>query len=160
MNPIGMIFRLYFTWQSRNKSLNELISQSEASGKTILDGLKDKSDTPANREKLRHIIGIERWGQRRLKTLLGEPPVARGYPASVFSDEYNGYQPAESLDFKALRAEFKSTRAETAKLLRTLQKKGLAKTGQAYHNSMGEIPITVWAGYLTMHANMEYKRIK
>ncbi|MCB9147777.1 MAG: DinB family protein [Caldilineaceae bacterium] len=151
MNPIGMIFRLYFTWQSRNKSLNELISQSEASGKTILDGLKDKSDTPANREKLRHIIGIERWGQRRLKTLLGEPPL---------TDEYNGYQPAESLDFKALRAEFKSTRAETAKLLRTLQKKGLAKTGQAYHNSMGEIPITVWAGYLTMHANMEYKRIK
>ena len=150
MNPIGMIFRLYFTWQSRNKSLNELISQSEASGKTILDGLKDKSDTPANREKLRHIIGIERWGQRRLKTLLGEPPL---------TDEYNGYQPAESLDFKALRAEFKSTRAETAKLLRTLQKKGLAKTGQAYHNSMGEIPITVWAGYLTMHANMEYKRI-
>ena len=151
MNPIGMIFRLYFTWQSRNKSLNELISQSEASGKTIWDDLKDKSDTPANREKLRHIIGIERWGQRRLKTLLGEPPL---------TDEYNGYQPAESLDFKALRAEFKSTRAETAKLLRTLQKKGLAKTGQAYHNSMGEIPITVWAGYLTMHANMEYKRIK
>ena len=150
MNPIGMIFRLYFTWQSRNKSLNELISQSEASGKTIWDDLKDKSDTPANREKLRHIIGIERWGQRRLKTLLGEPPL---------TDEYNGYQPAESLDFKALRAEFKSTRAETAKLLRTLQKKGLAKTGQAYHNSMGEIPITVWAGYLTMHANMEYKRI-
>ncbi|MCB0083161.1 MAG: DinB family protein [Caldilineaceae bacterium] len=151
MNPIGMIFRLYFTWQSRNKSLNELISQSEASGKIIWDDLKDKSDTPANREKLRHIISIERWGQRRLKTLLGEPPL---------TDEYNGYQPAESLDFKALRAEFKSTRAETAKLLRTLQKKGLAKTGQAYHNSMGEIPITVWAGYLTMHANMEYKRIK
>lgn len=151
MNPISMLFKLYFTWQVRNKSLNELISAAEAGGKTIMDNLKDKPDTPANRKQMRHIIGIERWGQRRLKTLLGEPPL---------TDEYDGYQPAESLDFNALKAEFKSTRAETAKILRTIQKKGLAKTGKALHNGMGEIPITIWAGYLTMHANFEHKRIK
>ena len=85
---------------------------------------------------MRHIIGIERWGQRRLKTLLGEPPL---------TDEYDSYQPAESLEFSALKAEFKSTRAETVKLLKTLQKKGLAKTGTAHHNGMGDVPITIWA---------------
>ena len=46
MNPIGTIFRLYLTWQVRNKSLNELIAAADSSGKTITNNLADKPDTP------------------------------------------------------------------------------------------------------------------
>jgi len=43
------------------------------------------------------VIGIERWGQRRLRMLLGEPPV---------SDEYDSYRPGEDLSMPALRDAF------------------------------------------------------
>jgi len=151
MNPLSFIFRSVFQLQVRNKSLAELVDAAEKSGNTITTHLADKTDTPYNRQQLRHLIGIERWGQRRLQTLLGEPPLR---------DEYNGYQPAESLDFAALRNEFTQTRQATLDLVRTLQQKGVAATGKAYHNTMGDVPVTIWTRYLTMHAAMESKRIK
>ncbi|MEZ4865144.1 MAG: DinB family protein [Caldilineaceae bacterium] len=151
MNPISFIFRTVMRFQTRGKSLDELVAAAAASGQNISHALADKADTPENRKQLRHIIGIERWGQRRLQTLLGEP---------LLQDEYDGYQPAESLDFQALRAEFAQTRQTTLDLVRTLQQKGVAETGQALHNGMGEVPVTIWVRYLTMHANFEHTRIK
>lgn len=151
MNPISFVFRTVFQLQVRNKSLPALVKDAEESGKNITTYLTGKADTPQNRQQLRHIIGIERWGQRRLKTLLGEPPL---------QDEYDGYQPAETLDFKTLSNEFTQTRQETLALLHTLQEKGVATTGKAYHNGMGDVPVTIWTRYLTSHANFEHKRIK
>jgi hypothetical protein len=150
MNLVRFIFRTVFQLQVRNKSLPDLIRAAEESGKTITAYLADKADTPKNRQQLRHIIGIERWGQRRLKTLLGEPPL---------QDEYERYQPAETLDFKTLANEFAQTRHATVDLLRVLQQNGAA-TGTAYHNAMGDVPITIWTRYLTTHAEFERKRIK
>lgn len=151
MNPISFIFRSVFQLQVLNKSLTDLVSNAEKSGNTITTQLADKPDTPHNRQQLRHLIGIERWGQRRLQTLLGEPPLR---------DEYESYQPAESLDFATLRNEFTQTRQATLDLLQTLQQKGVAATGKAYHNGMGDVPVTIWTRYLTMHAEMESKRIR
>ena len=151
MNPISFIFRSVFQLQVRNKSLTELVAAAEKSGNTITTHLADKSDTPYNRQQLRHLIGIERWGQRRLQTLLGAAPLR---------DEYDGYQPAENLDFATLRTEFTQTRQATLDLLRTIQQKGVDATGRAYHNGMGDVPVTIWTRYLTMHAEMESKRIK
>lgn len=151
MNIVSTIFRAIIQLQIRNKSLDQLTARAEESGKTILTRLADKSDTPQNRQYLRHIIGIERWGQRRLKTLLGEPAI---------QDEYDGYQPAETLDFKALRNAFKQTRTETVVLVRKLQKKGVAEKGTANHNGMGDVSVPIWLGYLTTHANFESKRLR
>jgi hypothetical protein len=151
MNIVSTIFRTFIQFQIRNKSLDQLVARAEESGKTILTNLANKSDTPQSRQKLRHIIGIERWGQRRLKTLLGEPAI---------QDEYDGYQPAETLDFKALRNAFKQTRTETLALVRKLQKKGVAEQGTANHNGMGDVSVPIWLGYLTGHANFESKRIR
>ncbi len=67
MNIANTIFRMSIEFQIRNKSLDQLMARAEASGKTILTRLANKADTPQNRKKLRHIIGIERWGQSRLK---------------------------------------------------------------------------------------------
>jgi len=151
MNIGSRILYMSVQFQIRNKSLDQLTARAEESSKTILTRLANKTDTPQNRKKLRHIIGIERWGQSRLKTLLGEPDL---------QDEYDGYQPAESLDFKALRNAFKQTRTETVNLVRKLQKKGVAATGKARHNGMGDVSVPIWVGYLNQHANFESRLIR
>ncbi|MCB0062655.1 MAG: DinB family protein [Caldilineaceae bacterium] len=151
MNPVSFIFRSVFQLQTINKSLNDLIQAAEAGGQTIDQHVADKPDTPANREQMRHVIGIERWGQRRLKTMLGEPPI---------HDEYDGYQPAADLDLNALRAEFDSTRAETLRIVDAIKEKGIAETARANHNGMGDVSLKLWLRYLTMHANFESKRVK
>lgn len=151
MNPVSIIFRTVFQLQTINKSLDDLIQGAREGGATIDSHLADKPDTPKNREQMRHVIGIERWGQRRLKTMLGEPPL---------QDEYDGYQPSPELDLGALRDAFSATRAETLAIVDQIQKKGVAESGRAYHNGMGDVSLKLWLRYLTMHANFESKRVK
>lgn len=151
MKPIGIILRTVFQLQIINKSLADLLRSAEQSGQTLTAYLAGKPDTPANRNQLRHVIGIERWGQRRLKTILGEPSV---------HDEYEGYQPAETRDLAALRDDFSATRAETLAIVNAIQQKGVAETAKADHNDMGEVSLRLWLRYLTMHANFEGKRVK
>jgi hypothetical protein len=146
-----MIMRTVFGIQIINKALPDLIKGAEESRQTMAAYLTGKPDTPANRQQLRHIIGIERWGQRRLKTILGEPPI---------HDEYEGYQPAETLDVAALRDALSATRAETLAIVNAIQQKGVAETAKANHNDMGDVSLKLWLRYLTMHANFESKRVK
>lgn len=151
MNPVSILFRTVFQVQIINKSLADLIQQAEESGQTIVEYLADKPDTPKNRQQMRHVIGIERWGQRRLKTILSEPPI---------QDEYDGYQPSESLDLAGLRNEFQITRADTLAIARGIEQKGVAETARANHNGMGDVSLKIWLRYLTMHANFESKSVK
>jgi len=151
MNPVSFIFRTVFQFQIINKSLNDLIEAAKEGGQTILAHLANKPDTPENRQQMRHVIGIERWGQRRLKTMSGEPAI---------HDEYDGYQPEETLDLAALRAEFSTVRAETLTIVDAIQEKGVADTATANHNGMGDVSLRMWLRYLTMHANFESKRVK
>lgn len=151
MNPVSFIFRSVFQLQTINKSLDDVIQSAKESRQTIDEHLAGKPDTPQNREQMRHVIGIERWGQRRLKTMLGEPPV---------QDEYDGYQPSAELALDALRAEFHATRTETLSIVDDIKKKGVAETAKANHNGMGDVSLKLWLRYLTMHANFESKRVK
>jgi hypothetical protein len=151
MNPIGLLFKTVIQLQIRNKSFADLISAAQADGEKLAAQTANKPDTPQNRQQLRHIIGIERWGQSRLRTLLGGP---------VLRDEYDGYQPAVTLDFAALRTEFAATRAITVALAQELQQRGLAEKGRAHHNSMGDVSVAIWLRYLTLHANFEATRMK
>ncbi len=151
MSAVGTIMRTIFGLQSFNKSLDQLIQGATAGGQTIDSHLTGKPDTPQNRQQMRHVIGIERWGQRRLQTVLGEPTI---------KDEYEGYQPDESLDLAALRQEFGATRAKTLEIVNAIQQKGLADSATANHNDMGDVSLKLWLRYLTMHANFESKRVK
>jgi hypothetical protein len=151
MNLFGLIFRTILQLQIINKSLADLLKKAEESGRTVEAKLAGKADTPQNREKMRHIIGIERWGQRRLKTMLGEPPLR---------DEYEGYQPAATLNMAALRTAFAETRAATVAIARTIQQRGLAETAKANHNDIGDVSLRLWLQYLTTHANFESGFVK
>lgn len=151
MSLVGTIMRTVFRFQTANKSFGDLVEGARAGGQTIDSHLAGKPDTQKNRQQMRHIIGIERWGQRRLQTVLGEPPV---------QDEYDIYQPDEQLTIEELRHEFNSTRAKTLEIINAIQQKGVAESATANHNDMGDVSIKLWVRYLTMHANFESKRVK
>jgi hypothetical protein len=100
---------------------------------------------------LRHITGIERWGQRRLQILLGEPPIA---------DEYDGYRPGTDLTLDEQRALFRETRTATLALIDQLQAAGVGDDATAPHNDFGPLTVRGWLRYLDMHANLESKKLR
>lgn len=106
--------------------------------------------TPQAATVLRHITGIERWGQRRLQVALGEP---------LLQDEYDGYQPATA-DLATLREEFRTTRQATVALAQKLAAAGVSDQVKIRHNQFGPISVRGWLSYLNTHATFESKRIR
>jgi len=155
MQPFKKIFsalyRQMLEGPAGKKSYADLIGELETSGRAITARVAGKPDTPANRQQLCHIIGIERWGQRRLACLLGEPLVR---------DEYDGYRPAPSLDLAALCAEFNQTRTRSLHLARQLRDQGIAQTARVWHNSAGELTAGAWLQYFITHGNVESRRMR
>ncbi|MCJ7624103.1 MAG: hypothetical protein MUO76_11415 [Anaerolineaceae bacterium] len=92
-----------------------------------------------------HIIGIERWGQRRLRVALGEP---------FELDEYDEYQPSEDLGWEELIDTFHNARRETAALAKAMGERGDAHI-YIRHNQFGDLSVRSWFRYLDMHANIE-----
>jgi hypothetical protein len=151
-NPIFRFLAQWFIERPANKrTVAELISRLERSSGPIIERATTVTDTPANRKQLRHIIGIERWGQRRLRAFLGEPPP---------HDEYDGYQPADSLTLAELTSAFQQTRQETLALARQAEAAGVPPTAKVAHNAAGDFSLRAWLGYLNSHAEMESKRLK
>lgn len=130
-----------------------LIKDLKVNGQTISTRLGGIASNAANRSRLRHIIGIERWGQSRMRTLSGQTLV-------LVIDEYDGYQPAESLDWNDLREQFASTRIETIATARQLVKAGVNETATANHNSFGPMSLGAWLKYLGDHAARESRLIR
>jgi len=101
--------------------------------------------TERNYKRLNHIIGIERWGQQRLKVALGTPFVM---------DEYDGYRPPFGLSWNELQDMFNQTRLDTLALANRLNEQGAVQK-TVFHNTFGEISTTHWLYYLRVHANSE-----
>ncbi len=98
---------------------------------------------------LRHISGIERWGQRRLQVFQGAPALA---------DEYDGYRPGTDLSLDEQRAFFRETRAATLALVDALKSAPNAPE-TVRHNDYGPLTVRGWLRYLDIHASMESKKI-
>jgi len=107
--------------------------------------------TPQAAATLRHITGIERWGQRRLQVALGEP---------FAQDEYDGYQPAADADIATLREQFRTTRQATVALAQKLAAAGVSDQVKIRHNQLGPLTVRGWLNYLNTHASWESKRIR
>lgn len=140
-----LLGRLLIERPAQRHSITELASQLEATGDILANRIESLRETPIARRQLRHIIGIERWGQRRLQ-------VAQG--AAATDDEYDGYQPAQSLDWNSLRDSFRTTREETVRLARDLAER-TDDDVQVRHNSLGPLSIQGWLLYLKSHAARE-----
>ncbi len=135
----------------RKKSYAQWITALEISGQAIDQRAAGGKNQLAAQKLLRHISGIERWGQSRLHVFLGAPFVR---------DEFDGYQPGKTLSLDEQRAFFRTTRAETVVLARTLEAAQIPDTATAVHNDFGPLTVRGWLCYLEMHARLEMKKLR
>lgn len=146
MNLFGISQRIFCEALSGNMSLEDLKERLEHSGEKLSGRLQNAADTPTNLRAAKHVIGIERWGQSRLRTALG---------TALVRDEYDSYRPDDLKDMAALAEAFRETRRTTLEIIEALQKAGVSPNKTAFHNEMGEITIRAWLYYLDNHANRE-----
>lgn len=104
-----------------------------------------------NRRVLSHIIGIERWGQRRLSVGLGEPCI---------EEEYNDYRPARETSWSDPKQLFVKTRANTLELRKTIENSRVDTAQTVRHNQQGDFTLRDWMRYLESHASIEAKKIR
>jgi hypothetical protein len=122
-----------------------------AHGESISHRLDKYSDSQQNRQVLSHVIGIEQWGQSRLRVGLGEP---------FKEEEYDSYRPSRNRSWEQLKAEFRMTRKRTVALAEALDDKQADQFMKVKHNRYGMLTLGAWLRYLDLHANMETKKIK
>jgi hypothetical protein len=135
---------------AKNKPCVQTADRMEADGRTLLAHYAATGDGEYNRRVLSHVIGIERWGQSRLKVLLGAP---------FQQDEYDGYRPARETTWDTLQTQFTDTRAETVRLALELGSKA-DNEQKVLHNMYGPLTAQAWLNLLNTHANMESRKIK
>jgi len=140
---------LIIEFPARWIGFDRLIQRLEKGGRALDRRAASTGKRPANAAVLAHIIGIERWGQRRMRVALGEP---------LLQEEYNDYRPLET-DVPTLRAVFQATRQETVSLCKSLRMAGVDPGTRIYHNQFGEISLLGWLYYLIFHAGIESLRI-
>lgn len=143
---IGLVRRPMAERHARGKGIEELATELEVSGRAMVARIAGKRDTPGNREAVAHWVGIERWGQRRLRVALGEPFV---------EDEHHPYRPDVEAGLDALRTSFAETRAETVALAHRLLEAGVDPATTVHHNDLGDLTISGWLAYLLQHPEQE-----
>lgn len=135
---------------ARKKSTDELIDALAQDGTQGKAQIQACARNAKNQEMVRHIIGIERWGQQRLRTVFGQP---------FKLDEADEYYPPSDLDLDQLEEQFAQTRDETVKLARRIADEN-AGDAKVRHNQMGEFSARGWLYYLDFHAKKEFKTLK
>lgn len=146
MGLFGSLLRRYTEWSARKYTLAEFADQLEESGQKVHGRFQSAANSERPRQAARHIIGIERWSQRRLRVALGEP---------LRLDEYDAYRPDANLDIVALAQTFAETRQETLTLARQLAAANPPPSQTIPHNELGDLTIKGWLAYIKNHATRE-----
>ena len=134
-----------------NTSLTKLVEVLEKTGQELHEHLASCSTSTASRNQLCHIIGIERWGQRRLRVAFGEP---------YLPEDYDHYKPSIDQPWELLIEEWDNTRRTTIELVNEIAKNNIPDELTIPHNQFGKLHIKGWLRYLDLHASGEGKRIK
>jgi DinB superfamily len=141
-----LIAGMFLENPAKGKSIMQLRSALELSGIQMQARLEVGKPNP---ELLRHIITIERWGQNRLRSALGE--------VQFVLDGSGQYAPASTLGWPELKSEFAKVRQETLEITRRLEFAN-PSPGPVVHNQFGPVSVKGWLRYLNVHANMEMQR--
>ncbi len=120
-----------------------------SSGDKIRVALDTRPDNDHNRRILSHLIGIERWGRRRILVALGEP---------LIDDEYNGYRPRPDRSWEELKETFVQTRRDTVNVAHQLAQAN--PEIRIPHNQFGELSLLDWLAYLRLHADIELQKMR
>lgn len=144
---LGWLFgRILVEWPGRRKGIQQLTRELEANGASEAEQIGQFEDTGENRAIVRHVICIERWGQRRIEVLFGEPLVM---------DESDEYLPPQDTPLAELLRIFKQTRARTLKLGRRMQEDESVQSAASPHNDFGPLSGAGWLFYLRYHSGKE-----
>jgi hypothetical protein len=143
-------FGLFFERPAQGKSFEQLHDNLEKSGREIEQRLSNATVNAGNLETVRHIVGIERWGQGRLqKALLGQ---------QIELDRYRPYRPDDNTDWAGLCAAFVDTRAQSLELARQYSQLGHNPT--VPHNQHAGFSAKGMFGYLQGHAHFESRKVR
>lgn len=134
--------------QVRGRSLLELASALEDSAGTVFERIAAASDTPAHRDGANHVIGIERWGQGRLRHTL----IDRQAPQL---DGHRPYRPSDDTPIAELADAFAECRRATVALAREIAAAGIDPGTSVPHNDLGELSVAGWLTYLDGHGLRE-----
>lgn len=148
---MGVAGHLFMERPGRRRDFGDHITRLETTANDIFERAQEAEPTDRNREWLAHLIGIERWGQRRLRVGFGEPFVA---------EEYDGYRPALDAPWAALVEQFQQTRSETVELARRYANNEGDPQSLIEHNDFGGLTPRGWLEYLRVHAAMTAKLIR
>jgi hypothetical protein len=151
MKELLLNFGAQIALERPRRSLDQHALRLEQSGQTITTTLKAVPGNERNRRLLSHVIGIERWGQSRLRTALGEP---------LAMDEYNSYRPPRERTWAELQGDFIQVRLETLALVRQLEASPPVDEFKVPHNQYGPLSIGGWLRYIDMHANGEVQKMR
>jgi hypothetical protein len=143
-----LIAGLFLEKPAKSQSFAQLRSALESSGVQMKSRLESGK---ANPELLRHIIQIERWGQNRLRSSLGEVPFEM--------DRSRAYAPDATLGWEELIFEFVKVRQETLEIVRRLELVN-PSPDPVVHNQFGPISVKAWLRYLNVHASTELRKLR
>ena len=147
----GKIFRtLIIDRNAKKMTMEELIKQLRDNHPKLMSQIGAAADSEKNRRQLSHAIGIERWGQSRLRVALGAP---------LTMDEYNGYRPKREVPMDELVQQFDETRQETVTIGEELSSHANIAAKTVEHNMMGNMTVGSWLYYLDMHSTFELKNV-
>jgi hypothetical protein len=141
---------LVFERPVRTLSADQLRMRLSDGGNIVVAAMRAASDTSTHQRIATHIIGIECWGQARLRELLTR---------SHTSEEYDRYRPAAT-SLIHLAELMTSTRAETIAVFDQLCAAGIAPTQVAHHNMFGAMTVAGWLQYLHAHASLESRKLR
>jgi hypothetical protein len=151
MSLIGKIIHAFNERGAARLSLIEIKGKLAQSEVVITERILKAADTPKNRNLASHLIGIERWAQKRLRVALGELLVI---------EEYDAYRPGTALAMEELSKTFQSTRQATLNLVDELEQAKVDVTTLIPHNELGTLTVKGWLFYLVSHGLRESQGIK
>lgn len=130
-------------------SLEEHLNKT---GEAILSRAAHLRDTEQNRDKLRHIIGIERWGRARVQSAVLHRPWVM--------DEHHDYKPPRDKTVAELTEMFAEQRRRTAALAHSLHENPPRLNDKVPHNGLGPLTVRGWLRYLSGHADIESRKMR
>lgn len=126
-----------------------LAMELEQSAEPLLAKLSASITPERAAKQARHILGIERWGEQRLRVALGD--------RTLELDSHQPYVPDAKLDLSGVIALLRETRTETVKLAQRVAREGKGRV-MVEHNSIGPLSADGWLRYLKVHADLEARR--
>lgn len=135
---------------ARWTGMDRLIKVLDTSGQSLEKHMHTVKGRAINQNALAHIIGIERWAQRRLCVVLGE-----ALCEDSFATSYPGAQ-----SWTQLVEIFHLTRKETVSLGKSLRMAGIDPEIRIPHHQFGNLSILGWLYYINLQANLISVRIQ